>query len=69
MPDSVTSAFSEVSEKTFSIFGDSNRIVFIGLVVLLFLIINNIVIYILYVKLRRTINSYCDNNRLKKLNK
>jgi len=69
MPDSVTSAFSEASEKTFSIFGDSNRIVFIGLVVLLFLIINNIVIYILYVKLRRTINTYCDNKKLNKLNK
>ncbi len=65
MSDSVTSVFSEASEKTSSIFGDTNKIVFIALVILLFLAINNIIIYLVYVKLRRTINNYCDS-RIKK---
>lgn len=66
MSDSITSAFTEASEKTSSIFGDSNRIIFIALVILLFLAINNIIIYLVYVKLRRTINNYCDNRNKKK---
>jgi len=64
MSDSITSAFSEATEQTTSIFGNTHKMVFIGLVILLFLAINNIIIYLVYVKLRRTINNYCDN-RLK----
>jgi hypothetical protein len=60
MADSVTSAFTEASEKTGAIFGNTHRMVFIALVVLLFLAINNIIIYLVYTKLRRTINNYCD---------
>lgn len=66
MSDSITSAFTEASEKTASIFGDTNRIIFIALVILLFLAINNIIIYLVYVKLRRTINNYCDARNRKK---
>jgi hypothetical protein len=61
MSDSITSAFSEVTEQTTSIFGNTHKMVFIGLIILLFLAINNIIIYLVYVKLRRTINNYCDN--------
>ncbi len=64
MSDSITSAFTEATEKSTSIFGDTHKMVFIGLVILLFLAINNIIIYLVYVKLRRTINNYCEN-RLK----
>lgn len=66
MSESITSAFTEASEKTSSIFGDTNRILFIALVILLFLAINNIIIYLVYVKLRKTINNYCDNRNKKK---
>lgn len=66
MSESITSAFTEASEKTSSIFGDTNRIIFIALVILLFLAINNIIIYLVYVKLRKTINNYCDNRNKKK---
>jgi hypothetical protein len=61
MSDSITSAFSEVTEQTTSIFGNTHKMVFIGLIILLFLAINNIIIYLVYIKLRRTINNYCDN--------
>ena len=61
MSESITSAFTEATEKSTSIFGDTHKMVFIGLVILLFLAINNIIIYLVYVKLRRTINNYCDN--------
>ena len=60
MSEVITSAFSEASEKVSGVFGDTYRLVFIGLVVLLFLAINNIIIYLLYMKLRRVINNYCD---------
>lgn len=65
MADSVTSAFTEATEKTGEIFGNTHRMVFIGLVVLLFLAINNIIIYLVYTKLRRTINNYCDRRNRK----
>ncbi len=66
MSDSITSAFTEAAEKSSSIFGDTHKMVFIGLVILLFLAINNIIIYLVYVKLRRTINNYCDARQKKK---
>jgi hypothetical protein len=73
MSEVITSAFSETSEKVSGIFGDTYKMVFIGLVVLLFLAINNIIIYLLYMKLRRTINGYCDrrdtNSSFKTANK
>ena len=61
MSEVITSAFSETTEKISSVFGDTYKLVFIGLVILLFLAINNIIIYLLYMKLRRIINNYCDN--------
>ena len=64
MSEVITSAFSEASEKVGSVFGDTYRLVFIGLVVLLFLAINNIIIYLLYMKLRRVINTYCDRREV-----
>jgi hypothetical protein len=60
MSEVITSAFSEASEKVSGVFGDTYRLVFIGLVVLLFLALNNIIMYLLYMKLRRVINNYCD---------
>ena len=60
MSEVITSAFSETTEKISSVFGDTYKLVFIGLVILLFLAINNIIIYLLYMKLRRIINNYCD---------
>jgi hypothetical protein len=64
MSEVITSAFSEASDKVGSVFGDTYRLVFIGLVVLLFLAINNIIIYLLYMKLRRVINNYCDRREV-----
>jgi len=61
MSEVITSAFSETTEKISNVFGDTYKLVFIGLVILLFLAINNIIIYLLYMKLRRIINNYCDN--------
>ncbi len=59
MAESITSAFTEVAEKTSSFF-DPNKILFMGLVILLFLTLNNVIIYLVYVKLRNRINNYCD---------
>jgi len=61
MSDSITSAFSEVTEQTTYIFVNTHKMVFIVLIILIFLAINNIIIYLVYIKLRRTINNYCDN--------
>jgi len=64
MSDSITSAFTEVADLTSSFF-DTNKILFIGLVILLFLTLNNIIIYLVYVKLRNRVDNYCDS-RVKK---
>ena len=67
MSDSITSAFTEVAEKTTSFF-DTNKILFMALVIILFLTLNNIIIYLVYVKLRNRIDNYCDS-RVKKARK
>lgn len=66
MSESITSAFTEASEQISSAFSDTYKVVFIVLVVFLFLAINNMIIYLLYTKIRNTINKYCENKIAKK---
>ena len=60
MADSVTSALTEVSETIVSYFTDTNKMLFMALVIILFLTLNNVIIYLVYVKLRNRINNYCE---------
>jgi hypothetical protein len=58
MTDEITSAFSETTEQITS--SSPYKILFIVLVIILFLAINNIIIYLIYIKLRNVINNYCE---------
>jgi 5-bromo-4-chloroindolyl phosphate hydrolysis protein len=66
MSESITSAFSEASEKISSAFSDTYKVVFIVLVIFLFLAINHIIIYSLYQKIKNMIDQYCKNKIAKK---